>query len=45
VCSSDLRAPEAPGLGLEIEPAGVRKHLLDIEIKVSGKVLYRTPAI
>ncbi|MCO4053225.1 MAG: mandelate racemase/muconate lactonizing enzyme family protein [Bosea sp.] len=41
----DIRAPESPGLGLEIEPAGVRKHLLDIEIKVSGKVLYRTPAI
>ena len=41
----ELRAPDAPGLGIDIDAAGVRKFLLDVEIKVGGKVLYRTPTI
>src|SRR5262245_33132898 len=41
----EIRAPEAPGLGIDIDPAGVRQYLLDVEIKVAGRVLYRTPAI
>jgi hypothetical protein len=40
-----VRAPEAPGLGVEIAPEGVRQYLLDVEIKVAGKVLYRSPTI
>ena len=41
----DLRAPDEPGLGIEIDKAGLAKYLLDVEIKVGGKVLYRTPAL
>ena len=43
--NAEIRAPEAPGLGIDIDPAGVRQYLLDVEIKVAGKVLYRTPMI
>jgi L-alanine-DL-glutamate epimerase-like enolase superfamily enzyme len=43
--NGEVRAPEAPGLGIEIAPEGVRQYLLDVEIKVAGKVLYRSPTI
>lgn len=43
--NGEIRAPAAPGLGLEIDVDGLRKYLLDVEIKVGGKVLYRTPSI
>ena len=41
----EIAAPDAPGLGIEIDPAGVRKYLVDVEIKVAGRTLYRTPAV
>ncbi len=40
-----LAAPDAPGLGIEIDPAGVRRFLVETEIVVGGRVLYRTPTI
>lgn len=40
-----IRAPERPGLGLTVNTAGLARYLLDVEIKVSGQVLYRTPAL
>jgi len=40
-----IKAPEAPGLGVAIDAAGLRRYLLDVEIKVGGDVLYRTPAV
>lgn len=43
--NGDIRAPDAPGLGVSIDMAGLRTYLVDVEIKVGGKVLYRTPAI
>jgi L-alanine-DL-glutamate epimerase-like enolase superfamily enzyme len=43
--NGEIRAPEAPGLGIDIDANGVRQYLLDVEIKVGGKVLYRTPAL
>lgn len=43
--NGELAAPDAPGLGVDIDMAGVRNYLLDVEIKVGGKVLYRTPAV
>ena len=43
--NGEIRAPDAPGLGIDIDARGVRQYLLDVEIKVGGKVLYRTPAI
>lgn len=42
--AGELSAPDAPGLGVDIDLAGVKKYLVDVEIKVGGTTLYRTPA-
>ncbi len=39
-----VRAPDAPGLGIEIDPAGVRKYLVDVLIKAGGKTLFASAA-
>ncbi|MBW3095692.1 mandelate racemase/muconate lactonizing enzyme family protein [Pseudohoeflea coraliihabitans] len=38
-----VRAPEAPGLGIDINVEAIRPYLVDTEIRVSGEVIYRTP--
>ncbi|WP_414475542.1 mandelate racemase/muconate lactonizing enzyme family protein [Microvirga sp. M2] len=43
--NGEIAAPDAPGLGIEIDREGVRKYLLDVEIKVSGRTLYVTPEL
>ena len=40
-----IRLPDAPGLGMTVEPERFKPYLLDVEIKVGGRVLYRTPRI
>jgi L-alanine-DL-glutamate epimerase-like enolase superfamily enzyme len=40
-----IRLPEAPGLGMTVEPERFKPYLIDVEIKVSGRTLYRTPRI
>lgn len=35
--------PERPGLGVRVNLPGLRPYLVETEIKVGGKVLYRTP--
>lgn len=40
-----IRLSDGPGLGVEVDPAAWGPYLQDVEIKVGGKVLYRTPAI
>lgn len=41
--NGEIAAPDAPGLGIEIDLAAVRKYLVDVEIKVSSRTLYATP--
>lgn len=43
--NGEIRAPEAPGLGIEVDLPALKPYLVDTEIKVKGQVLYRTPAI
>ena len=43
--NGEIRAPEAPGLGVEVNLPALKPYLVDTEITVNGKVLYRTPAI
>lgn len=43
--AGEVRAPDAPGLGLEVDPSTVRRYLVDTELRVGGRTLYRTPAI
>lgn len=38
-----VHAPDAPGLGLEIDGATVARYLVETEIKVRGAVIYTTP--
>lgn len=40
-----VSAPNKPGLGVEVNKEEVAKYLVDTEIKVRGKVLYRTPKL
>ena len=43
--NGEIAAPDAPGLGIEMSSAGMRRYLQDVEIKVQGRTLYRTPSI
>jgi L-alanine-DL-glutamate epimerase-like enolase superfamily enzyme len=43
--SGELRLPGGPGLGVSPSPESVAPYLLDVEIKVGGKVLYQTPEL
>ncbi|WP_436644488.1 mandelate racemase/muconate lactonizing enzyme family protein [Microbaculum sp. FT89] len=40
-----IRAPEDPGLGMDVNVAGIAPYLVDTEIRVGGKILYSTPAL
>jgi len=40
-----VAAPDAPGLGLTVDTKALKPYLLDVEIKVGGKMLYRTPKL
>jgi L-alanine-DL-glutamate epimerase-like enolase superfamily enzyme len=40
-----VRAPEKPGLGVEVDRAVLKEFLKEVEIHVAGKTLYRTPAV
>lgn len=40
-----VHAPDAPGLGMTVNRAGLGKYLVDTEIRVRGKVFYRTPEL
>jgi L-alanine-DL-glutamate epimerase-like enolase superfamily enzyme len=43
--SGEIRAPDAPGLGIEVDTQALRPYLVETEIKVGGKVIYRTPEL
>ena len=40
-----IRLPEGPGLAVTPDLAAVKKYLVDVEIVVNGRVLYRPPAV
>ena len=40
-----VTAPSGPGLGLEIDVQRVLPYLVDVELTVGGRVLYRTPQL
>jgi L-alanine-DL-glutamate epimerase-like enolase superfamily enzyme len=41
--NGQINLPSAPGLGLRPDPVAMKKYLVEVEIKVEGEVLYRTP--
>jgi L-alanine-DL-glutamate epimerase-like enolase superfamily enzyme len=40
-----VAAPELAGLGVEPDPATIKKYLVDVKIAVAGKTLYQTPVL
>jgi L-alanine-DL-glutamate epimerase-like enolase superfamily enzyme len=40
-----IQVPERPGLGIDFDTETIKKYLVDVEIKVSGKTLYKSPNI
>jgi L-alanine-DL-glutamate epimerase-like enolase superfamily enzyme len=43
--NGEIRLPEAPGLGISPDLDAVRAYVQDVEIRVGGRVLYRTPTL
>ena len=43
--NGEVNIPAAPGLGVTMSAAGMRKYLVEMEISVKGKTLYRTPKL
>lgn len=43
--NGEIHLPERPGLGFTPDLAALKKYLVDTEIVVGGKTLYRTPAL
>ena len=42
--NGQVRAPDAPGLGITPDLAAAKKYVVPVEITVRGEVLYRTPS-
>ena len=40
-----INVPDAPGLGMTPDLEAAKRYLLDVEIAVGGKILYRTPEL
>ena len=38
-----IHVPDAPGLGIEINPEALTRYKVDVEIKVGGKSIFATP--
>jgi len=38
-----IHVPDAPGLGIEMNPAALERYKVDVEIKVNGKTVFATP--
>jgi L-alanine-DL-glutamate epimerase-like enolase superfamily enzyme len=43
--NGQVRAPDTPGLGVEVNLAGLRPYVVDTEIRVKGRTIYRTPPL
>lgn len=41
----EVTLPAAPGLGVTVNPEGMAKYLVDVEISAKGRLLYRTPKL
>ncbi|RYE08063.1 MAG: mandelate racemase/muconate lactonizing enzyme family protein [Hyphomicrobiales bacterium] len=41
--NGQINVPDAPGLGIEINPEALTKYAVDVEIKVGGKTIFSTP--
>jgi len=42
--NGQIRAPDAPGLGVRVDTAAVRRYLVDVDITVAGQTLFSSSA-
>lgn len=40
-----ISVPDRPGIGIEISLEAVTKYIVDVDIRVAGRVLYVTPKL
>lgn len=40
-----IAAPDAPGLGIDIDPSAINRYLQDIDIRIDGRTIYRSPGV
>jgi L-alanine-DL-glutamate epimerase-like enolase superfamily enzyme len=43
--NGEVRAPDAPGLGMDVSSAALKQYLVDVEIRVGGRTLYASPKV
>jgi L-alanine-DL-glutamate epimerase-like enolase superfamily enzyme len=43
--SGHVTAPDAPGLGMDLDLEAIREYLVEVDIKVNGASLYSTPEL
>jgi L-alanine-DL-glutamate epimerase-like enolase superfamily enzyme len=43
--AGEVAAPDAPGLGIDVDIKAARSYLQEVEIKMNGRVLYTTPTL
>ena len=41
--AGEIRAPDAPGLGIDIDARAVQRYQVEVEIRVGRKTLYTSP--
>lgn len=42
--NGEIVLPDAPGLGIEVNPAALTQYKVDVEIRVGGKTIFSTPS-
>lgn len=43
--NGEIRLPDAPGLGIEMDENAMARYLVEAEIRVGGRLLYQTPPL
>ena len=43
--NGEIEIPDAPGLGVEINPKTLKTYAVDVEIKVKGKTIFAPPVV
>lgn len=43
--AGEIMAPDAPGLGIQVDEVALRPYLREVEIKIDGQVAYESPSI
>ena len=43
--NGEVEAPDAPGLGVEIDEKALKAYAVDLEIRIGGKTIFASPAV